>query len=205
MYFVEGRNIFTNIAVIVDRILGEYLRRPGHNEPYFTEFCDGRTVSCPGMSQWGTVTLANRGYNPMQIIWYYYPSDLFIDTAPVAGISESFPGIPISTGKQGPDVEIIQKFLNRIRQNYPAIPNIPSPNAIFGTDTYNAVKKFQEVFGLPQTGIVDRATWNRISSIYVAVTKLAELTSEGDRVVLSSIKNPKGQKTQSYQRFVQLL
>ncbi|MCL2512997.1 MAG: peptidoglycan-binding protein, partial [Oscillospiraceae bacterium] len=187
MYFVEGRDIFTNIAVIVDRVMGEYLRRPGHNEPFFTEFCDGRTVSCPGMKQWGTVDLAERGYSPMQILHYYYPDDLFIDTAPVASITESFPGAPLSQGKQGPDVETMQKYLNRIRQNYPLLPNISNPNGIYGTDTVSAVRTFQQIFSLPQTGIVDRATWNRISYIYVAVTKLAELTSEGDRVVTGTI------------------
>ena len=186
MYFVEGRDIFTNIGVIVDRIMGEYLRRPGHNEPYFTEFCDGRTATCPGMSQWGTVTLANNGYTPLQILRRYYPSDLFIDEAPVASIFESFPGVSLSQGTQGPDVELMQQYLNRIRRNYPAIPNIQNPNGIYGTETYNAVRTFQGVFSLPQTGVIDRATWNSISRYYVAVTKLAELTSEGDQIVLGT-------------------
>ena len=187
MYFVEGRDIFTNIAVIVDRIMGEYLRRPGHNEPFFTEFCNGTTVTCPGLKQWGTVTLANNGYTPMQIIRYYYPNDLFIDTAPVASITESFPGVPLSQGKQGSDVQLMQKYLNRIRQNYPLIPSITNPNGIYGTDTVSAVRTFQQIFSMPQTGIIDRDTWNRISYLYVAVTKLAELTSEGDRIVLDMI------------------
>ncbi|MCL2014179.1 MAG: peptidoglycan-binding protein [Oscillospiraceae bacterium] len=187
MYFVEGRNIFANISEITDRLIGEYLRRPGHNEPYFTEFCDGRTATCPGMRQWGTVDLANRGYNPLQILRYYYPNDLFIDNAPVAAITESFPGVNLSQGKQGPDVELMQKYLNRIRQNYPLIPNIANPNGIYGTDTANAVRTFQGIFNLPQTGIIDRATWNRISWYFVAVTRLAQLTSEGDRIVLSNI------------------
>lgn len=183
MYFVEGRDIYANIGAIVDRIMGEYLRRPNHNEPFFTEFCDGRTATCPGLKQWGTVTLANQGYTPMQILRYYYPSDLFIDTAPVASISESYPGVPLSQGTQGPDVERMQRFLNRIRQNYPAIPVISNPNGIFGADTANAVRTFQQIFSLPQTGIVDRATWNKISYYFVAVTNLAELTSQGDQIV----------------------
>ena len=187
MYFVEGRNIFTNIAAIVDRVMGEYLRRPNHNEPFFTEFCDGRTVSCPGMSQWGTVTLANNGYTPLQILRHYYPSDLFIDTAPIAPITESFPGVTLTQGAQGPDVMRMQLFLNRIRQNYPNIPLISNPNGVFGADTANAIRVFQQIFSIPQTGTIDRATWNRISYIYVAVTKLAELTSEGDRIVTSTI------------------
>ena len=187
MKFIEGRDIFASISTVTDRVLGEFLRRPGHNEPYFTEFCDGRTVSCAGMSQWGTVTLANRGYTPLQILRYYYPNDLFIDTAPVAAITESFPGANLSTGKQGPDVELMQRFLNRIRQNYPLIPSIANPNGIYGTDTYNAVRTFQQIFNLPQTGVIDRATWNSISRYYTAVTRLAQLTSEGDRVVTSNI------------------
>ena len=187
MYFVEGRDIFSSISVIVDRAIGEFLRRPGHNEPFFTEFCDGRTASCPGMSQWGTVTLAERGMAPLQILRYYYPDDLFIDTAPIAPITESFPGVNLSQGSQGPDVERMQRFLNRIRQNYPLIPNIANPNGIYGTDTVEAVRVFQQIFDLPQTGVVDRATWNKIFYLFVAVTKLAELTSEGDRIVTGTV------------------
>ncbi|MDR1892720.1 MAG: peptidoglycan-binding protein [Oscillospiraceae bacterium] len=187
MKFTEGNNIPTNISVIVDRIMGEYLRRPGHNEPFFTEFCDGRTVSCAGMSQWGTLDLANRGYAPLQILRYYYPSDLMVDNAPITPITESFPGIDLSLGSQGPDVELMQKYLNRIRQNYPLIPNIANPNGIFGADTVNAVRTFQQIFSLPQTGVINRATWNKVSWYYVAVTKLAELTSEGDRIVPGTI------------------
>ena len=187
MYFVEGRNLFSSINVIVDRIIGEYLRRPNHQEPYFTEFCDGRTVSCEGLSQWGTVTLAQNGYTPMQILRYYYPSDLIIDTAPIAPITESFPGVSLTQGTQGPDVELMQRFLNRIRRNYPAISSIANPNGVYGADTATAVRDFQRAFSMPQTGIIDRATWNKISYIFIAVTKLAELTSEGDTIITSSI------------------
>ena len=187
MKFIEGRDIFTSISAVVDRVLGEYLRRPGHNEPYFTEFCDGRIASCAGMKQWGTVDLANRGYTPLQILRYYYPNDLFIASAPVAAITESFPGVSLSQGKQGSDVQLMQKYLNRIRQNYPLIPNIPNPNGIFGTDTASAVRTFQQIFSLPQTGVIDRATWNKIAWYYTAVTRLAQLTSEGDRIVTDNI------------------
>ena len=187
MAFVEGRDIFTNIGNHVDRILGDYLKRPAHNEPFFTEFCNGTTSTCRGMSQWGTVSLANNGQNPLQILRHYYPSDLNLYPAPIAGVTESFPGVNLSQGTQGPDVEIMQKYLNRIRQNYPAIPVISNPNGIFGIDTYNSVKTFQKVFDSPQTGVVDRATWNKIVRYYVAVTKLAELTSEGDKVVTGTL------------------
>ena len=187
MYFVDGRDIFTSIAVIVDQVMGEYLRRPNHNEPFFTEFCNGTTSTCPGMSQWGTVTLAEQGMTPMQILRYYYPNDLMIDTAPVASISESFPGIPLSQGTRGSDVQLMQKYLNRIRQNYPLIPLIQNTDGIFGTETANAVRTFQQITQLPQTSIIDRATWNKISFYYVAVTDLAELTSEGDRIILDLI------------------
>ena len=157
MYFVENHSIFANISDIVDRILGEYLRRSGHNEPFFTEFCDGRTVICSGMSQWGTVALANNGMTPMQILWYYYPSDLMIDTAPVAPVTESYPGIPLSQGVQGLDLELMQESLNRIRQNYSLIPDISNPNEIYGISTDNAV------------------------------TRLADLTSEGDSIIIGTI------------------
>ncbi|MCL2342515.1 MAG: peptidoglycan-binding protein, partial [Firmicutes bacterium] len=186
-YFVEGRNYFSTIIPIVDRIMGEYLRRPNHFEPFFTEFCNGTTATCPGMSQWGTVTLANRGLSALQILRYYYPNDLFIDTAPVGSITESFPGIPLVVGTRGSDVELMQRYLNRIRRNYPLIPAIANPNGVFGADTQSAVRTFQNIFSLPQTGVIDRATWNKISYMFVAVAKLAELTSEGDQIVVGHI------------------
>lgn len=187
MAFEEGRDIFPSIAVVVDRVMGMYLRRPQHNEPFFTEFCDGRIATCPGMKQWGTVTLAENGYTPLQILRYYYPNDLSIFSAPTASISESFPGVALSQGKQGPDVHLMQQYLNRIRQDFPLIPNIEIVNGIYSTETVNAVRTFQRIFELPQTGIIDRATWNSISWYYVAVTKLAELTSQGDQVVGSTL------------------
>ncbi|MCL2212414.1 MAG: peptidoglycan-binding protein, partial [Oscillospiraceae bacterium] len=186
MAFIEGRNIFDTIGPVVDRVMGEYLRRPQSFEPFFTEFCDGRQVSCPGMSQWGTVTLANQGRTAMQILRHYYPSDLMIDTAPYAPIVESFPGVNLSQGMQSRDVELMQRFLNRIRRNFPLIPLIANPNGVYGADTAAAVRTFQQIFNLPQTGIIDRATWNRISFIFTAVTDLAELTSEGDTVTVGT-------------------
>ncbi|MDR0314503.1 MAG: peptidoglycan-binding protein [Oscillospiraceae bacterium] len=185
--FTEGHEIYLSISVIVDRILGEYLRRPNLNEPFFTSYCDGRISNCSGLLQWGTVTLANNGYTPMQILRYYYPNDLNIYTAPINPIIESFPGLPLSQGTQGSDVQLMQLYLNRIRQDYPLIPAISNPNGVFGTTTTDAVKIFQQISYLPQTGVIDRATWNKISWYYVAVTRLGELNSEGDRIVLNDI------------------
>lgn len=184
-YFVEGQDIHSTIIPIVDRVMGEYLRRPNHFEPFFTEFCNGSTVTCPGMSQWGTVSLANRGMNALQILRYYYPSDLIIDTAPVAMITESYPGVPLSQGARGSDVELMQRYLTRIRQNYPLIPAV-TPDGVYGAETAAAVRVFQRIFSLPQTGVIDGATWNKISYIFVAVARLAELTSEGDQIVVGT-------------------
>ena len=184
-YFVEGRNIFQNISQIVDGIFNVYARRVGFRNPYFTEYCNGTTATCKGLSQWGTVTLANRGFTPLQILHNYYPRDLALFTATSSNNISSYPGSPLSLGSTGDNVRAIQNRLNRIRANYPAIPQITNPNGVFGADTQAAVRKFQEVFYLLQDGIVGRSTWNKITQIFVAVTKLAELNGEGERIGLS--------------------
>ena len=184
-YFVPNRQIFQNISQIVDGIFNVYARRIGFRNPYFTEYCNGTTATCKGMSQWGTVTLANRGFSPLQILHNYYPNDLALFTASAATVSESFPGTALSVGSSGANVRRIQNQLNRIRANYPLIPVISNPDGYFGADTANAVRVFQSVFGLTQDGIVGRATWNRISQIWVAVTNLAALGGEGERIGLS--------------------
>ncbi len=178
--FVYGREIFGNISNIVDEIFNNYVVREGSIVPLFTQFCNGTTVTCEGLSQWGTVPLANSGYTPYEILQYYYGDDIrIVRNAPVQPYIESYPGTPLGLGSAGNEVEMIQTELNRISNNYPAIPKIIPANGVYTQATYEAVKKFQEIFGLPQTGVVNKATWYQIKYIFVAVKRLAELSSEG--------------------------
>jgi len=187
MAYVENRNIFQNISDIVDDIFNVYARRVGFRDPFFTEFCNGTTAKCNGMSQWGTVTLANQGLTPLQILRSYYPRDLdLVRTNNIGAVTESYPGSPLSQGSQGRNVQIMQNYLNRIRVNFPAIPQISNPNGYFGADTANAVRAFQRAFNLTQDGVIGRGTWYKIVQIYVGVTKLAELVSEGQRIGLGA-------------------
>ncbi len=184
--FVNGRDYFENISQIVGEIFNSYIVRQGYVEPLFAQYCNGTTVTCDGLSQWGTVTLANQGYTPYEILQYYYGNDINIVTnAPVADISASLPSRPLRLGAVGDDVRQIQIRLNRISDNYPSIPKIAIPDGIFSYDTENAVKRFQEVFSLTPDGIVGPATWYRIQFIYNAVKRLNELDSEG--IILSDI------------------
>jgi peptidoglycan hydrolase-like protein with peptidoglycan-binding domain len=179
----EGGPVFENISRIVDEVFNTFAHRQGFVNPFFTQFCNGTTATCPGLSQWGTVTLANQGRSPLDILRYYYPRDLILTTSSnIGGIVESFPGTALRRGSTGESVRHMQNFLNRIRVNYPAIPRISNPNGVFGVDTENSVKTFQRIFNLTQDGIVGRATWNYIVRIFVAITRLAELDSEGVRI-----------------------
>lgn len=178
--FVRGRNIYDNIAVIVDDIFNEYLQKPFFREPFYAEYCDGKRASCPGLKQWGTLDLANRGYDSMRIIRYYYGDTiLFRQSNNIKPITPSYPGSPIRRGAQGNNVFIIQELLNAIAVNYPNINLIYPPNAVFGETTESAVRTFQRQFNLTADGIVGRATWYELSRVYVAVRKLAELGSIG--------------------------
>ena len=178
--FVPNREIYDNISAIVDEIFNDYVVRQGTIQPLFTAFCNGTTSQCAGLSQWGTVGLANQGFTPYRILQNYYGNDInIVENAPVGNSGESYPGVPLEIGDRGNNVQILQIQLNRIRQNYPAIPEISKPNGTFGVDTQNAVRKFQEIFSLPQTGIVDKATWYKIKQYYNGVKSLAELASEG--------------------------
>ena len=179
-YFVPGRDIFENISRIVDDVFNSYVVKGEGIEPFFTQFCNGTTSICDGLSQWGTVTLANEGLLPYQILRYYYGNDInIIQDAPVANVPESYPGTPMRLGSAGNDVETIQVQLNRIAKNYPSIPIIPNVNGVFGADTDAAVRRFQQIFNLAVDGIVGKATWYKIKSIYNGVKQLSELTSEG--------------------------
>lgn len=178
--FVYGRDIFENISRIVDEIFNNYVVRRGNIEPLFTAFCNGTTVTCQGLSQWGTVTLANRGYTPYEILQYYYGNDIdIVYNAPISPNIPSYPGTPFGFGSTGNEVRTIQVELNRIGANYPAIPKIVPANGIYGERTVEAVRVFQGVFGLAQTGIVNKSTWYQIKYIFTAVKGLSELTSEG--------------------------
>ncbi len=177
--FVPDRDIFENVSRIVDELFNDYVVKQGTVNPLFTQFCNGTTSTCDGLSQWGTVALANEGLTPYEILSRYYGSDINIVTdAPVASIPESFPG-NLMLGDAGNEVEILQEQLNRIGKNYPAIPKIPVPSGYFDISTQNAVKAFQEIFNLSATGIVDKATWYSIKRYYTGVKNLAELVSEG--------------------------
>lgn len=187
-YFVKGRPIYSSISRIVDEIFNEYVRRRGQNNPYFTSFCNGTTATCQGLSQWGTVTLAEQGLTPIQILRSYYPDDVEIaETEVVTGILSSYPGTPLRVGSTGLDVQTIQTYLNRIRRNYPAIPAITDEEGVFQDSTRAAVTKFQNIFNLTPDGIVGKSTWYKISSLYTAVARLAELDSEGGSIGIGTV------------------
>ncbi|QSX07370.1 peptidoglycan-binding protein [Sedimentibacter sp. zth1] len=178
--FVPGRDIFENISKIVDEIFNSYIVRQGKIEPIAASYCDGVNVTCDGLLQWETVTLAESGYSPYDILKYYYGEDIDIVTdVPINANFESYPLYPLRLGSFGRDVFIMQRELNRIRENYPAIPKIENPDGIFRKDTEDAVKAFQKAFNLTQDGIIGSATWYKIKYIYNAVKGVSELISEG--------------------------
>lgn len=187
--FVPDREIFENVSLIVDDIFNDYVVRQGEVQPLFTQFCNGTTSRCDGLSQWGSVDLARAGLTPYQILQNYYGQDIgIVENAPVDEIEESYPGVPLRVGDSGNNVKIIQTQLNRISRNYPAIPKIAQENGIFGLDTEQSVRKFQEIFNLAQTGEVDKSTWYRIKQYYVGVKGLSELVGEG--VTISEAQIP---------------
>ena len=172
--WIYGRNIFENIDRLVDNIFANYLSRPGVIQPIFTSYCDGQRVTCQGLSQWGSKYLGDQGYSAIEIIRYYYGNDMFINTATaISGVPSSYPGYALGIGASGDKVRQLQTQLNRIARNYPAIPTVTA-DGIYGTETAEAVRVFQGVFNLPQTGVTDYATWYEISEIYVGVSRIAE-------------------------------
>lgn len=177
--YVHGRGIFDTISNIANEMFDQYVVQEGHIEPLFTTFCDGRIAQCNGMAQWGTVELANQGYDALDILRYYYGDNIRIEQSAAPGvIAGTYPGSPLTIGDSGIVVFRMQHSLNRISDNYPAIPKI-TITGYYDEQTANAVRTFQEVFGLAATGIVDEETWYYIRRIYIAVTRLGELTSEG--------------------------
>ena len=188
-YYREGAMIYESISRIVDEYFNVYIRRTGFANPLFALFCAGAEGYCEngGMSQWGTVTLANQGFNPLQILQNSYGNDIELSASDNIGeITTTYPGTPLTIGSTGLNVQRIQNFLNRIRISFPAIPRIENPNGVFGADTAEAVRVFQSINGLAQDGIVGPATWNKITQIYVAIAKLGELNSEGTRVSIGT-------------------
>lgn len=172
--WMRGRNVYENIDRVVDSIFANFLSRPGVRQPILTSYCDGKRVTCDGLSQWGSHYLGEEGYTPIEIIRYYYGSDMYINTAEsIAGVPSSWPGYNLTIGASGDKVRQLQQQLNRIAQNYPAIPRI-SADGIYGPATADAVRTFQGIFNLPQTGVVDYPTWYSISNIYVGVSRIAE-------------------------------
>lgn len=171
-----GRTIYDTISRVVDEMFENFLSRPNVIQPILTQYCNGTTVTCPNwLSQWGSKYLGDQGYSAIQILRNYYGSSIYIDTAEeISGIPSSWPGYDLSVGSSGSKVRQMQQQLNRIHQNYPAIPTVTA-DGIFGPSTKAAVQKFQSVFGLPATGVVDYPTWYKISEIYVAVSRIAEL------------------------------
>ncbi len=187
-YYVPGRPIYHSISNAVDEMYGEYVRRQGQYAPYFTSFCNGSTVTCPGLSQWGTVSLADQGYTPLQILRHYYPNDIGIaKTNTVTNALSSYPGTALQQGSSGLNVQTVQSWLNRIRRNYPAIPAITDPTGVFGEATRAAVTKFQSIFNLVPDGVIGKTTWYKLSDVYTAVTRLAELDSEGTALGIGTV------------------
>ncbi|GAB6168665.1 peptidoglycan-binding domain-containing protein [Clostridium carnis] len=174
--FNYGRNIFESISAVVDDIFSTYVRRIGRKQPLLTQYCDGKNVSCPEwMTQWGSKYLGDQGKTPYEILTHFYGSDIELVTAEeVKGSPKSYPGYDLVLGSTGNEVKVVQEYLNRIAKNYPLIPK-SALDGIYGPRTQEAVKVFQGVFNLPQTGIVDYATWYKISDVYVGVTRIAEL------------------------------
>lgn len=179
--FVNGRSYFSQIVRLVDELFNDYLRRPGFVEPLAAKFCNGTTVTCEGLSQWGSQNLAKQGYNSTQILRSYYGNVEIVNNAPIRGYASSYPGTPLRRGSSGPNVVVIQAELNRIAQNYPAIPKIATVDGIFGSRTEASVRAFQEIFNLNPDGIVGKATWYALVRLYTAVTSLSELRSQGQQ------------------------
>lgn len=187
--FIKGRDIYENISQIVDEIFNNYVVQQGRVDPFFTAYCNGTTTVCAGLSQWGTVALAEQGLTPYQILQEFYgPNIGILENAPISANVASYPGVPLRLGDARNEVKTIQLELNRIGDNYPAIPKIPNPNGVFDVATENAVREFQRIFNLTPDGIVGKATWYQLKYIYNGVKRLNELTSEG--LTLEEVTRP---------------
>ena len=190
--FVNGRSYFENVSRLVDQLFNDYLRRPGFVEPLAAQFCNGTTVTCDGLSQWGSQTLAQQGYTDVGILRSYYGNVEIVANAPIRGNTSSYPGTALRRGTTGPYVVIVQTELNRISQSYPAIAKVPVVDGIFGSRTEASVRAFQQVFELEPDGIVGKATWYALVRLYVAVNRLSELRSQGQQFYSISWEYPSG-------------
>ena len=189
--FIKGRSTFENIDRLVDDMFTTYIRRVGFVEPLAAKFCNGTTSTCDGLSQWGSEAMAQEGADYMSILRNYYGDDIeLVNDVPIRDVPNSYPGYPLRQGSSGEDVVVLQAMLNRIGQNYPAIPRLAQVDGIFGPRTEEAVRVFQSVFGLAVDGIVGRGTWYKLVFLYVAVTKLSELVSEGQS--FTQVQGPSG-------------
>lgn len=186
--FVNGRDIFSNVNEIVSEIFDNYIVRGNNVEPLFATYCDGIEVTCNGLTQWGSVSLAEQGLTPYEILQYYYGDDInIVEADEIRGITQSYPGFPLQVGDTGDNVRRIQIRLNRISDNFPAIPKIPAPYGFFSFDTEEAVKEFQRTFNLTPDGIIGKATWYEIQKIYASVKRLNDVNSEG--IALEEVTN----------------
>ncbi len=182
--FIRGRNVFENISQLVDEIFNDYIRRQGFVEPLAAKFCNGTTSTCDGLSQWGSQALAEDGLNSMEILRSYYGDNIeLVVDAPIQDITTSYPGSPMRLGSVSQNVAMFQAMLNRISQNYPAIPKIFPVTGIFGQDTQDAVRTFQSIFDLSPDGVVGKATWYKMVYLYAGILQLAELVSQGQMFV----------------------
>ena len=174
--YIHGRNVFDTIDTVVDDLFANYLSRPNVTQPILTQYCDGKRVSCPQwMRQWESMNLGERGYTPIEILRYFYGDSMFINVADeISGIPASWPGYELTIGTTGQKVRQLQEQINRISQDYPYVPAV-AVDGIYGQATADAIRRFQSVFGLPQTGVVDYPTWYKVSEIYVGVSRIAEL------------------------------
>ena len=178
--FIRGRDIFEPISRVVDEIFNDYIRREGQLEPLAAKFCNGTTTTCDGLSQWGSQALAQDGFNSLDILRNYYGNDIeLVVDAPIQDVRQSYPGTPLRRGSAGEEVVVLQTMINRISQNYPAIPKIRPATGVFDENTEEAVKDFQRIFDLTPDGVVGKATWYKMVYLYVGVLRLAELVSEG--------------------------
>lgn len=188
--FINGRTIFENISRIVDNIFTTYIRRIGNIEPLAAKYCNGTTVTCNGLSQWGSEYLARQGYNSIGILKYYYGDDIeLVENTPITDIQTLYPGYPIRRGDSGDAVTVIQREINTISRNYPAIPRV-DVDGVFGESTERAVRTFQEIFDLTPDGIVGQATWNKLVMLYTGLLRLSELDSVGVTIFGSSLDFP---------------
>ena len=181
--FREDRQFFERISIIVDEVFNDYIVRDGQVQPLFASYCDGRNTTCRGLSQWGSVSLANEGKDYLEILKYYYGDNIsIVNDAEVSDNILSYPGYEVSLGDSGDYVKFIKIQLNRIGNNYPAIPTIVNGDTVFDIELYNTIKKFQQIFNLKVTGIIDKSTWYKIKYLYNAVKKISDLYSEGIKI-----------------------